>query len=575
MECDVAIIGGGPAGLTVGSLLKKYRPDLRVAIFERDMFPRDHVGESQLPVISEILNEIGVWDKVEAAGFPIKIGATYRWGRTDDLWDFEFLPDGRLAPELRPAKYAGQRKKTAFQVDRAIYDDILLKRAERLGCEVRQGTPVRSVKREGDRVTCLVLDDGTPVQARYYVDASGHSGILRRAVGVATDCPTSLQNIAVWDYWRNADWAVSAGVGGTRVLVLSQSYGWLWFIPLGPDRTSIGLVVPARYYKDSGRSPEDLYVQAVRDDPVVARLTHNASREERLSTTKDWSFLADRLAGENWFLAGESAGFADPILAAGLSLAHLGARDVAYAILALDRREFEPVWIRSHYDTTHRATIRQHMRFAEFWYTANGTFTDLREYAREIAEDAGLKMTSEEAWRWLGQGGFIERNSGVSVGGYDLQLAKQLVASFTAGEQFHEIVGKSHFALDVEGADRDWSAQMREGQITRRRMYRRNGKVLPMIGTIGWLTQYLKSERSLLEILGEARRRAMEAKVGEGDFPAFWEDVMTTLEAMLGDDWVVAQTVPGALPVQDIRLDFRAYVHDSSPTLASGADATP
>jgi len=68
MECDVAIIGGGPAGSTAGTLLKKYRPDLRVAIFERERFPRDHIGESQLPAISYVLDEMGCWDTYKTAG---------------------------------------------------------------------------------------------------------------------------------------------------------------------------------------------------------------------------------------------------------------------------------------------------------------------------------------------------------------------------------------------------------------------------------------------------------------------------------------------------------------------------
>ena len=142
---DVAIIGGGPAGCTVGTLLKKYAPRLKVSIFERDLFPRDHVGESQLPIIGTVLDEMGCWDKVEAANFPIKVGATYRWGRTSDLWDFHFLENGDLQPEPRPGKYEGQRRRTAFQVDRAIYDKLLLDHAGSMGCEVHQDAGVRRV----------------------------------------------------------------------------------------------------------------------------------------------------------------------------------------------------------------------------------------------------------------------------------------------------------------------------------------------------------------------------------------------------------------------------------------------
>lgn len=133
---DVAIIGGGPAGSTAGTLLKKYAPHLSVAIYERERFPRDHVGESQLPPIGKILDEMGVWEEVERANFPIKVGATYRWGTTDDLWDVDFIKEGLLEGLQRPAKFDGIRKLTALQVERSRFDEILLDHAARVGCEV-------------------------------------------------------------------------------------------------------------------------------------------------------------------------------------------------------------------------------------------------------------------------------------------------------------------------------------------------------------------------------------------------------------------------------------------------------
>ncbi len=352
-DYDVAIIGGGPAGSTVGTLLRKYNPGLKILILEREQFPRDHVGESMLPLIGRILDEMDVWDKVEAAGFPIKIGATYRWGITDDLWDFEFLPDGKFDPASRPGTYTGQRRATAFQVDRGIYDNILLDHAEESGCTVRQSTAVRQILREGDRVGRLVLGDGSSTMTasalRRHEQAAPLKGFLRRAMdGVALDHhPSNLQNIAIWTYWQNAEWAVSIGIGGTRIQVLAQKVGWTWFIPLGPTRTSIGLVIPAQYYKDQGKRPEELYDEVLNADPIFSKLLRKATPEKSIHTTKDWSFVSERLTGENWFLVGECAGFADPILSAGMSLAHLpGAREVAYAILAMERKEFDPEWLR-------------------------------------------------------------------------------------------------------------------------------------------------------------------------------------------------------------------------------------
>ena len=313
VNVDVAIIGGGPAGSTVGTFLQKYGKDLNVLILEREIFPRDHVGESQLPEISKILDEMGCWDKVEAANFPIKVGATYKWGRTKELWDFDFMPVPFIKNEPRPAKFEGQRKHLAFQVDRSIYDKILLDHAKEMGCDVRENTRVTKIQTNGDRVEGLELESGEIVTARYYLDCSGHSGTLRRAMGVQTHSPTALQNIAIWEYWRNADWAEEIEIEGTRIQVMSVGYGWIWFIPLGPDRTSIGLVIPAEYYKQSGKKPAKLFAKALEDEPRVKGFMTQAVSEGKTYTTKDWSFLSERQSGENWILCGEACGFADPI----------------------------------------------------------------------------------------------------------------------------------------------------------------------------------------------------------------------------------------------------------------------
>ena len=179
---DVVIVGGGPSGSTCGAFLKKYAPELKVGIFEREVFPRDHVGESLLPAVCKVLEELGAWDKVEAANFPIKIGATYRWGATNDLWDFEFLPGAHYKDTPRPATFEGQRAQTAFQVDRAVFDKILLDHAKELGCEVTEGVRILEVKKADDSVTELVLSNGETVTSKHYVDGSGVSGIIRKSL---------------------------------------------------------------------------------------------------------------------------------------------------------------------------------------------------------------------------------------------------------------------------------------------------------------------------------------------------------------------------------------------------------
>lgn len=537
-DTDVVIVGGGPAGSTVGTLLRKYAPHLRVIILERERFPRDHVGESQLPVVSTILHEMGVWDKVEAADFPIKVGATYRWGTTSDLWHFNFVPHGALKSEPRPAKYRGQRKATAFQVDRAEYDRILLDHAESLGCEVRQETRVASIERDGDRVTGLRLDDGSRIEAQFFVDASGGGGVLRRAMGVEVDSPTTLRNIAVWDYWRNASWAEEIGVGGTRVQVMSLGYGWIWFIPLGPDRTSVGLVVPAAYYKSSGKRPAELYAEAMAEEPRIRELMEGAESEGKLSSTNDWSFVADRLAGENWFLVGDSCGFADPILAAGMTLAHAGARDVAYTILDLQRGADDSEWLKQNYDETHRRRIRQHIRFADYWYSANAQFTDLKEFTAEIARDAGLDLDPDAAFQWLGTGGFVNDHfQGASIGTFSVAAVKQLSRILSDAEATWELAKVNELRLDLAGASQEPFAIMEEGRIARERAYVRNGKRLPVIGPFRHAIAAVQQARELPKICGFLRSRT------SGDDVAYLE-CLQALEAMLTEGWVKGRRDP-------------------------------
>ncbi len=544
MKCDVAIIGGGPAGSTVGSILRKYNPDLDVVILESERFPRDHIGESQLPAIMNVLVEIGAWDKVEAGPFPVKIGGTYRWGNTQDLWDFEFLPGEDYIDAPRPAPFEGQRTKTAFQVDRSIYDQILLDHAQELGCKVFQETRVSKVNTEGDSVTSLEMESTNnsaefkePLIAKTYVDCSGQTGILRRAFKVEVDNPTILQNIAIYDYWQGASWAISLGASGTLIQVLSLGWGWIWFIPISPTRTSIGLVVPASYYKEQKVRPEELYMRAIAEESHVAELVANATREGNLTTTKDWSFVADRLVGENWFLAGDAAGFADPILSAGMTLAHSSARKIAYTILESERGEHDVDWLKSEYELGHRAQIRHHIRFADYWYSANGCFTDLKALCSNIALDAGLELNAEDAFRWLAAGGFAVESPGepraatVALGG-----VKRLTKYLSGESAAWQIASKNKLILDVSGAEKQRLPIYANGRITPITCFRRGGKTLPLVGAYRAVFDALLREKDATIVLNMACHFLNRSKSASPmEIAAV---VVECLEALLAEGWV-------------------------------------
>jgi flavin-dependent dehydrogenase len=562
---DVVVVGGGPGGSTTATLLKKYQPQLKVLILEKEKFPRPHVGESQLPQISEILAEMGCWDKVEAANFPIKVGSTYRWGKDHQPWDFKFLRDEEFKEEVRPAKYEGQRRQTAFQVDREIYDEILLRHAAEMGCEVREQTAVTKVNLEEntDRVSSLQLSSGETVTARYYIDASGHVGILRKALGVQTQCPTQLQNIAIWDYWTNAEWAVEIGVGGTRVQVMSLAHGWIWFIPLGPDRTSIGFICPAEHYKKIKKSPTEIYHEAIASEPRISKLVANASCRGEIETTKDWSFISERATGENWFLVGEAAGFADPILAAGMTLTHVGARELAYTIVALDQNQHESSWLKSQYDQNQRRRIQQHIRFADYWYAANGQFTDLKEHSRTIAQDAGLELNPDEAFRWLAQGGFTNDIVGQAViGGLDLGSMKQVIQRFSQQQVPWEVSGFNIFELNLETATKEYLATYTNGEISRIECYVRGKYRLPITGFYGLLIDILNRTSDIQQIY-QHLTAVFQSRFSTEHAQVALNQALGCLEVMVTEGWVNATLNPDK-PVLNISIPMEGeLVHTS------------
>lgn len=540
---DVAIIGGGPGGSTTGILLKKYNPALRIGIFEKERFPRDHIGESQLPVISKILTEMGVWEKVERAGFPVKIGATYTWGKTTEPWIFELLPFAIVPQDVeRPGKYEGWRVQSAFQVERATYDKILLDHAREMGCEVFEETAVREVLNDGRQVNGLRLSDGRTITARYYVDASGNVAILRRALNVECVIPTVLRNVAFWDYWEDPEWANDPETKATRIHIRSLPFGWMWFIRISPTRTSIGLVCPGEYYKKCGKQPRELYHEAMKMEKSIAEKTKNAKHRGKVEATTDWSFVVEQTAGPNWFLVGECGGFADPILSAGLTLTHAGGRELAYTILELDRGELDRGWLLERYHELQTRRVRQHMRFAEYWYSANGIFFSVRENCARIAEESGFKLDPESAFRWLSLGGLGGDFDGqVGIGGQDVASIKQVMMRMQDGDIPWTIDNKNVFTLNLEGAKPGFIGVLHEGRIQQARCWQRGNFRLSDVGMYSIVMKALAKTDDAEELI-----KLIEKHVAEAGYPGlaatYIHHALQVLEIMVNDHWVLCKT---------------------------------
>lgn len=552
-DYDVAIAGGGPGGSTLGTLLKKYNPALKVLILEREVFPRDHIGESQLPPISRILHEMGVWDKVERAGFPVKLGATYTWGKTTEPWAFSFIPKEQIGDETRPGKYEGWRTRVAFQVDRAIYDDILLRHAAELGCEVRQGTKVTEVLHEqtraGQKINGLTLESGQTIRARYYVDCSGNAAVIRRRLGIEVDAPTLLRNVAFWDYFSRPGMNQSLLEGKViRILIRSIGYGWLWYIVLSDDRTSVGLVCNAEYFKNSGKRPEEIFRESLALQPQIASLIDGSQSRGTVESTTDWSYVAQKVQGPNWFLCGECLGFADPILSAGLTLTHTCAEHLACTILELDRGEIEATWLRSQYESIQKRRVLQHIKFAEYWYSSNGLFSNIVDNCVEIAKQSGFNLNPADAFRWLSNGGVDDVLGQFAIGGLGLTGIKSIQKRFQherGGEVEFQIDGATALKLNLRGAANSVLAQPQHGRILKVPVYERGTARLPMIGPYGVVVECLKKAEKADALVAALKARIAGLASNQSEAIAIFNQCIQCLEALAAQGWIYCEKKKG------------------------------
>ena len=420
-----------------------------------------------------------------------------------------------------------------------------------MGCHVRQKAKVAKIHHTGDRIDGIELESGEMIKARYYVDASGNAAIIRRALNVQVDAPTLLRNIAFWDYWEKPGMNRSMmHKEAIRIHIRSIGYGWVWYIVLSDDRTSVGVVMPAEHYKKLGKKPEQVYHESLALEQTVTGFLKGAKERGSLQSTNDWSYIADRGYGENWFLCGESLGFADPILSAGMTLTHTCGRHLAYLIMELDRGELDKKWLLEQYNDIQRRRVIQHMKFADYWYTGNGLFQDtMREMCTEIGKASGLKMDPQEAFRWLSNGGVDDEVGQVAIGGLDLAGIKQVQQRLahlpkTEGKVKYAINGKSTFKLNLVGAEKHFIASLQNGRIVQTPALRRGNKNLVLTGGYGLVVDVLKKHSEISEIV-PALQAAIRAQGGGENTHLFYVQAIQCLEVMVNDYWVIATEKKG------------------------------
>jgi flavin-dependent dehydrogenase len=377
-ECfDVIVVGGGPAGAGAAGLLAM--EGHRVLLLEKDKFPRYHIGESLITGIWPTLDRLGLRPRLEQIGFVRKYGATVRWGGEGDQWGFAFRDAGR--------------HEYALQVPRAEFDALLLGRARELGVHVVEDATVREPVFDGDRLVGVRYEirgeqEGIDARARITVDASGQRRWLGSHLGLV-QWHDDLRNVAVWSYYQGCLRYEGERAGHT--LVEMRRGGWLWFIPLDDDITSIGYVTPAALLAEAGAQVEEVFATQLERSREVKPMMRGAKRVAAYRTARDWSYACTRFFGPGWVLVGDAAAFVDPLLSTGVTLALRGARVLAPAVSqALADPSAEAEALRS-YEESSRKFFDVILDFVLFFYDQTRTRPEYYQGAQEIIDPDGRR----------------------------------------------------------------------------------------------------------------------------------------------------------------------------------------
>ena len=348
---DVAIIGGGPAGSTAAALLA--RAGRRVIVFEREKFPRFHIGESLLPFSMKAFTRLGLHEKFLRAGFIKKFGGEFFSACSNEGTKFYFKDAYRSQTDH------------SYQVTRADFDKVLLDHAAESGAEVNEGTGVKSVEFANDHVD-LAITNGKSTRARYVIDASGRNSVLGTKFNIKKTYE-HLKKLSIFAHYDGV-WRPE-GIDATLTVLIRGIDRWFWIIPLTAERTSIGVVLDGETFRSSKQIPEDFLEQALLEQPVITQRMREARRVSGVHVAADFSYRSTQLYSDRWLLAGDAAGFVDPIFSSGVFLAVFSgelAADALHEVLDQPRKARR---LFPRYEKRVNRAMDVYLRFVNAWYT--------------------------------------------------------------------------------------------------------------------------------------------------------------------------------------------------------------
>ncbi|HEB28992.1 MAG TPA: NAD(P)/FAD-dependent oxidoreductase [Porticoccus sp.] len=324
---DVLIVGGGPAGSTAAALLVE--AGLKVCIVEKEPFPRFKIGESLLPGGNDILKRLGIWEKMDDAGFIRKYGA-------------EFVSsDGSSRVHNIFSEGLVKGLDYTYQVERSKFDLLLLNNAIKKGASLLQPAKVISTElKEGQwQVAVEAENQTTQYQATWLLDASGRDAFFGKKQKLAQDTIPYPKRFAVYSHFKGVK--RNSGKEAGNIIITRLRDGWFWSIPLDDDKTSVGVVSVRKRdeWKDPNFTAETFFNNEIKRSTYLSGLLENAQALDDFRITADYTYSFSDYAGPQHMLLGDAAGFIDPIFSSGVYLAMRSATMAVDAILPAHREK--------------------------------------------------------------------------------------------------------------------------------------------------------------------------------------------------------------------------------------------
>lgn len=308
-EYDAIVIGGGPAGSTVGALLAE--KGRSVVILEKSKFPRYHVGESLMPFCYFTFERLGIVEELNKRAYTKKQSVQF------------VTRDGKMSAPFYFFQHLDHPAATTWQVKRSEFDELMLENARSKGAEVREETQVVDFLYEGKRVIGVVAEDKSgkrfELRAPMTVDGSGRDCLFQSKKRWRKRDP-KLNKIAIWTRYKGAKRDPGLDEGATTVAYLDER-GWFWNIPLQDDIVSSGIVAERDYLYRDTRDPKTIFEREIENNVWVKDHLSCGEQFGEYWVTGEYSYRAEHCADDGIVLVGDAFAFLDPVFSSGVFLA--------------------------------------------------------------------------------------------------------------------------------------------------------------------------------------------------------------------------------------------------------------